>query len=437
MPEFLFLFALIALNGLFAMSEIAIVSSRRARLTQMAEAGSGGARHALALTASPTRFLSSVQVGITSIGILNGAIGEASIAGRIRPFFEAVPLLAPYAATLSLAVMVITLTYVSLIIGELVPKRLALTQPEAVASLIARPMALLASAVRPLVSLLSVSTDGVLRLFGVRQTPQPGVTADEVRVMLEQGAAEGVFAETEHTLVTNVLNLDDRPVKAIQTPRADVVFLDVHDDRAGHLRALRERPHSVLPVCDGGLDTVIGVVRASRVLDVMLDDRPVDLPALAEPALFVPETMTLMALLEQFQRTHIPVALVVDEFGGVEGIVSLMDVVAAIVGDLPGDPAEDPSAVQRADGSWLLDGALEIATVARTLDDEGLLSDAGPQQYHTLGGLAMLALGRVPRTGDRFEWSQHHFEIVDMDGHRVDRVLAARLDAAAPPPAST
>lgn len=434
MTDLLFLFALIVLNGIFAMSEMAIVSSRRARLMQMADGGSGGARHALALAEEPTRFLSSVQVGITSIGILNGAIGESSIAVRVRPVFERLPALEPYAETLSLVVMVVVLTYVSLIVGELVPKRLALTRPEAIASLIARPMDVLATVARPLVSLLSLSTDTLLRLFGIRQNKQPGVTADEVRVMLEQGAEEGVFAATEHQLMTNVLNLDDRVVKSIQTPRADVVFLDVDDDRAKNLGKLREQPHSVVPLCRDGLDHVLGFIRTTRVLDALLAEQPVDLPALAEPALFVPETMTLMMLLEQFKRTHLPLALVVDEFGDVEGLVSLMDVVSAIVGDLPGAPGEELAAVRREDGSWLLDGALDIDTLMRTLEDDALMSDEERQQYHTLGGLSMVALGRVPRTGDTFERGAYRFEVVDMDGHRVDRVLASRTVDTAPPP---
>lgn len=426
MTDLLVLCGLIVLNGVFAMSEIAVVSSRRVRLQQMADAGSRGARHALALSDEPTRFLSSVQVGITSIGILSGAIGEGSIAKRLQPLFEGSPLLAPHAETLALTVMVVVLTYVSLIVGELVPKRLALTRPEAIASVIAGPMGQLARAARPLVSLLSGSTDAVLRIMGVRQTKQPGVTVDEVRVMLEQGAEEGVFAETEHELVTNVLNLDDRLVKSIQTPRTDIVYLDVHVDPDRNRQRLRSEPHSVLPLCSDGLDHVLGFVQSSRVLDAMLDSRPFDLAALAEPALFVPETMTLMTLLEQFKRTHMPIALVVDEFGGVEGLVSLMDVVSAIVGELPNAPGDEPAAVRRSDGSWFLDGAMDIDTAARTLEDESLLRDDERLQYHTLGGMAMLALGRVPRTGDAFDRGAYHFEVADMDGHRVDRLLATR-----------
>jgi putative hemolysin len=424
--DVLLLLLLIALNGIFAMSEIAVVSARRARLIQLAEDGSKGARHALTLASEPTRFLSSVQVGITSIGILNGAIGEGAIAARLRPALEQVPLLAPYADTLSLAIMVAVLTYVSLIIGELVPKRIALIHPETVASVIARPMEVVAGVTRPIVFLLSVSTDSILRLFRVRQAKQPGVTADEIRVMLEQGAEEGVFEPTEHELVTNVLNLDERHVGAVLTPRSDVVYVDIRDSVDTLREKLREQPHSVLPLCEGSLDKVLGFVRSTKVLERFLERGQPDLPSLAEPPLFVPETMTLMKLLEQFKRTHLPIALVVDEFGDVEGLVSFTDVISSIVGDLPTEPGEEPAIVQREDGSWLLDGAVDLDTALRTLEAEAIVSDEDRQHFHTLGGLAMVALGRVPRTGDVFERGDYRFEVVDMDGNRVDRVLASR-----------
>ena len=424
--DVLLLLLLIVLNGIFAMSEIAVVSARRARLIQLAEDGSKGARHALTLASEPTRFLSSVQVGITSIGILNGAIGEGVIAARLRPALEQVPLLAPYADTLSLAIMVAVLTYVSLIIGELVPKRIALIHPETVASVIARPMEVVAGVTRPIVFLLSVSTDSILRLFRVRQAKQPGVTADEIRVMLEQGAEEGVFEPTEHELVTNVLNLDERHVGAVLTPRSDVVYVDIRDSVDTLREKLREQPHSVLPLCDGSLDKVLGFVRSTKVLERFLERGQPDLPSLAEPPLFVPETMTLMKLLEQFKRTHLPIALVVDEFGDVEGLVSFTDVISSIVGDLPTEPGEEPAIVQREDGSWLLDGAVDLDTALRTLEAEAIVSDEDRQHFHTLGGLAMVALGRVPRTGDVFERGDYRFEVVDMDGNRVDRVLASR-----------
>jgi len=424
--DVLLLLLLIVLNGIFAMSEIAVVSARRARLIQLAEDGSKGARHALTLASEPTRFLSSVQVGITSIGILNGAIGEGVIAARLRPALEQVPLLAPYADTLSLAIMVAVLTYVSLIIGELVPKRIALIHPETIASVIARPMEVVAGVTRPIVFLLSVSTDSILRLFRVRQAKQPGVTADEIRVMLEQGAEEGVFEPTEHELVTNVLNLDERHVGAVLTPRSNIVYVDIRDSVDTLREKLREQPHSVLPLCEGSLDKVLGFVRSTKVLERFLERGQPDLPSLAEPPLFVPETMTLMKLLEQFKRTHLPIALVVDEFGDVEGLVSFTDVISSIVGDLPTEPGEEPAIVQREDGSWLLDGAVDLDTALRTLEAEAIVSDEDRQHFHTLGGLAMVALGRVPRTGDVFERGDYRFEVVDMDGNRVDRVLASR-----------
>ena len=425
--DVLLLFVLVLVNGLFAMSEIAIVSSRRARLVQMADGGSSGARLALQLASEPTRFLSSVQVGITSIGILNGAIGEASVASRLRSSFEQVPLLAPYADTLALAIMVVGLTYVSLIVGELVPKRLALTHPEAIASIIARPMQILAAVGRPLVFLLSASTDTILRLLRVRQVKQPAVIVEEIKVLLEQGAEEGVFDAAERELVTNVLNLDERHVGAVLTPRSDVVYLDLRDGLETTRQRLRSAPHTVFPLCDGGLEHVLGFVRSTKVLEQILGGSRLDLPALAETALFVPETMTLMRLLEQFKRTHLPVALVVDEFGDVEGLASLTDVISAIVGGLPSEPGEEPSIVRREDGSWLIDGGLDISTLLRTLGSESFLSDEDRQHYHTLGGLTMLALGRIPRTGDVFERGGYRFEIVDMDGNRVDRVLVSRV----------
>ena len=425
--DLLLVFVLILLNGLFAMSEIAIVGSRRARLVQMAEEGSTGAQRALQLSAEPTRFLSSVQVGITSIGILNGAIGEAAVVTRLNGFFEQFPPLAPYAHALAMGTMVVVLTYVSLILGELVPKRLALTHPEFVASIIARPMQILSTAARPLVLLLTVSTEAILRLFRVRQVKPPAVTVEEIKVLVEQGAEEGVFERAEQELVTNVLNLDQRHVGSVLTPRSDIVYLDVRDSLETNREKLRGAQLNVLPVCDGGLDRVLGFVRATRVLEHVLETNVLDLPSLAEPALYVPETMTLMTLLEQFKRTHLPLALVVDEFGEVEGLVSLTDVIAAIVGDLPSEPGKEPSIVQREDGSWLMDGALDLDTVLRTLGDDALLTDDDRQHYHTLGGLAMLALGRVPRTGDVFERGDYRFEIVDMDGNRVDRVLVSRL----------
>lgn len=424
---------LVLVNGLFAMSEIAIVSSRRVRLEQLASTGRAGARQALALAAEPTRFLSSVQVGITAIGILSGAIAGESIAVGIRSALEAVPALQEHAEAASLSIVVVGLTFVSLVLGELVPKRLALANPERVASLIAPPMAFVASVGQPMVYVLSFITDAFVRLAGIRHTDQPAVTVDEIRIMLEQGAREGVFEPTEHRLMSNVLRLDERPLGSALTPRADITYIDVRDTVADHRAKLRADHHNVLPLCDGGLDRVLGFVRSARLLDRLLDDPAADLAALAEPALFVPETMTLMTLLEQFRRTHLPVALVVDEFGGVEGLVSLTDVVSALVGELPEEPGEEPFVVVREDGTWLIDGRLPLDALIETLADPAVVSDYERARCHTLGGLVMLALGRVPQVGDWFTRSQHRFEVVDMDRHRIDRVLVSRLAVPSPP----
>jgi putative hemolysin len=424
MTDIVLLLCLILLNGVFAMSEIALVSSRRARLAQLVESGQRGAARALELSADPTRFLSTVQVGITSIGILSGAVGESAIADRLRVFIEAVPLLAPHAQSIALTLMVIVLTYVSLILGELVPKRLGLTQPERIASLVAGPMTTLATIGRPIVFLLTKSTEALLTLLRVSRTKQPGVSIDEIRVLMEQGTEEGVFERSEQELVTNVLNLDERHVGAVLTPRSDVVFLDALRTFEENHETLSTSPHTVLPLCRGNLDDVIGFVRCTDILARVIRHEAVDLAAMASAPLFVPHTVTLMALLQQFRQTHLTVALVVDEFGGVAGLVSLTDVTAAIVGDLPAYADADPAVVARQDGTLLVDGALEIGELERRLDSD-LLQDDGRRQYHTLGGLAMFALGRVPRVGDTFEREGHRFEVVDMDGNRVDRLLVS------------
>ena len=425
------LLTLIVCNGIFAMSEMAVVASRRARLMQMAEEKEAGASRALQLASDPGRFLSTVQVGITFIGILSGAIGEAVVASRLRDAFQRSAPLAEYAEALSLGITVLGLTYVSLIIGELVPKRVALTRPEWIASTIAAPMQLLSALVRPLVFVLSASTDAVLKLLRVPKVGDPVVTIEELKVLIEHGTEAGVLENSEQEMVTNVLRLDDRYVGAILTPRSDIHFLDVRKPIEWNREQLRAGGHSVLPLCDGGLDHVIGVVRGAQVLDRMLEGDTVDLRALATAPLFVPRTVTLMTLLEQFRRTHLPLALVVDEFGDLDGLVTLTDVVSAIVGVLPTEPGHEPAVVQRADGSWLMDGMLNLDELTRVLEIETIGSEEDREHYNTLGGMAMFALGRVPNTGDLFEREGFSFEIVDMDGNRVDRVLVTRLPPAA------
>ncbi|HSK11422.1 MAG TPA: hemolysin family protein [Vicinamibacterales bacterium] len=431
LTQILLVLVLILINGAFALSELAIVSSRRMRLLQLADGGSVGATRALSLAAEPTRFLSSVQVGITTIGILSGALGEATIAESLRVHLQEVPALAPYAQPLALAVVVLSITYVSLILGELVPKRLALANPERIASIIARPMQVAAAIGRPVVYLLSASTDTVVRLLGVPKRDRNPITLEEIRMLIEQGTAEGALEPGEQEMVTNILNLDERRIGGVLTPRSELVFLDVGDPLDRNLAKLREEPHAVLPLCDGGLQHVLGFVRATRILEQVLAGQAVDLRRLVEPAAFVPETATLMTLLEQFKRIRLWAALVVDEFGDVQGIVTLGDVMSSIVGDMPDDAGEDAMVVRREDGSWLLDGRLDLETVVRTLGDDSFLDESVRQHYNTLGGLTMLALERVPRTGDVFERGDFRFEVVDMDGNRVDRLLIHRIERGA------
>lgn len=429
MADLFLLLILILINGLFSMSEIALVSARKARLQQLADEKHPGAQQALKLGEDPTRLLSTVQVGITSIGILSGAVGESAIAVRVQAWLEGIPAFGTHAKPLSLVFMVISLTYVSLILGELVPKRLGLTAPERIASMVAGPMAVLAQIGRPLVALLSASTEFVLALFRVSRAPAATTSDEEIKILMRQGALEGVFEPGEQAIVANVLHLGDRHVGAVLTPRSEVVFLDVTRPWPDNAAMIEQSPHAVLPVCRGGLDDVVGVVRSSTILGAVVRGETIDLEHLAVPALFVPRTVTLMALLQQFKQMHMPLALVVDEFGGVNGLVSLTDVTAAIVGELPETAGGDPSIVRRDDGTYLIDGAVEVSQMELQLDWRLLIDEDERQHYQTLGGLAMFALGRVPRIGDVFERSGCRFEVVDMDGHRVDRVLVSRPDA--------
>lgn len=427
--DLLILLVLIFINGLFAMSEIAIVSARRARLQQMVEEGSSGAEIALELSEEPTRFLSTVQIGITAIGIMSGAVGESTLAVHLKHFLVQVPLLEPYAHALSLGLMVLILTYFSLIIGELVPKRIAMQRPELIAALVAAPMKTIAVLTRPLVHLLTFSTEAILSLLGANQPNEPSVTEEEIKVMIEQGTEEGVFDRSEQEMMSNVLSLDDRNVSAVMTPRKDIVFLDTRLTFDENRSRIADSPHSVIPLCDDGLEHVVGLIRTNDLLESLLRGEKIDLPRLAKAPLFVPRSITLMQLLEHFKRAHLPAAMVIDEYGEVVGIVTVNDVIEAIVGDLPGEDDEDPMVVERGDGSWLVDGMLDLDALKRLLDI-GDLPDEGLGNYHTIGGLVMLQLGRVPRTGDTFEHDGFRFEVVDMDKNRVDKLLIARL----PPP---
>lgn len=424
--EIALLLALILLNGLFAMSEIALVTARRARLQKMIdEEGDRAAQAALTLGEQPTRFLSTIQIGITSIGILNGIVGEAALARPLGAWLREQGVAPSTVDWLSTAIVVVLITFVSIILGELVPKRIGQMRPEVIARLVARPMNWLALLTRPFVRLLSGATELVLRLFGVKNVTGPSVTEEEIHAMLSEGSESGVIEQHEHDMVRNVFRLDDRQIASLMVPRGAVVVLDVDEPLQENMKRVESSVHSRFPVTRGGLQEVLGVIGARELLAQTLRGQQPDLLANLQPAVFVPETLTGMELLENFRSSGVHLAFVIDEYGEVQGIVTLQDVLEAITGEFTPHDVEDAWSVQRDDGSWLLDGLIPIPELK-----DRLLLRAVPEEekgrYNTLAGMMMLLLGRVPQTGDAAQWEGWSFEIVDIDGRRIDKVLAMR-----------
>lgn len=429
--DLLLIVLLILLNGVFAMSEMAVVSSRKARLQNLSDDGSLGAEAALKLHQEPSSFLSTIQVGITLVGILSGAIGEAALADPLSEWFGSIPLLQPYARGMALTITVVTLTYFSVVVGELVPKRLALLAPEGIASLISRPMMILARITHPLVVVLSGSSALVLRVLGARRREEPPVTDDEIKVLMEQGAEAGVFHESEQEIVSNVLRLDEQRISAIMTPRRDMVVVDLDEDESSCWQTIVDTPFSRLVVCRDGLEHVIGVLQKSDLLKAALPGGGVtisDLEDFLRPPLYVPESVTTQQLLESFRRARLQFALIVDEYGDVQGLVTLTDVLAAIVGELSVPEApEDRDMLQREDGSWLVDGDVGIERVKSVLDIGDDLPGEEEHSFNTVGGFIMHVLGRIPIATDHFVAAGWRFEVMDMDRNRVDKVLLAQV----------
>ncbi|WP_374243118.1 hemolysin family protein [Zoogloea sp.] len=429
--DLLLIVLLILLNGVFAMSEMAVVSSRKARLQNLADDGSLGAEAALKLNQEPSSFLSTIQVGITLVGILSGAIGEAALADPLSAWLGSFSVMEPYARGVALTITVVTLTYFSVVVGELVPKRLALLAPEGIASLMSRPMMILARLTHPLVVVLSGSCSVILRLLGARRREEPPVTDDEIKVLMEQGAEAGVFHESEQEIVSNVLRLDEQRISAIMTPRRDMVVVDLDEDEASCWQTIVETPFSRLVVCRDGLEHVVGVLQKSDLLKAALPGGGVtvsDLECLLRPPLYVPESVTTQQLLESFRRARLQFALIVDEYGEVQGLVTLTDVLAAIVGELSVPEApEDRDMLQREDGSWLVDGDVGIERLKSVLDIGDDLPGEEERSFNTVGGFIMHVLGRIPMATDHFVAAGWRFEVMDMDRNRVDKVLLARV----------
>jgi putative hemolysin len=424
--ETLLILLLILVNGVLAMSEMAIVSARRARLQPLAEDGEMGARIALSLADSPTQFLSTVQIGITLIGVLTGAVGGATLVEELTSWLGKAPWLAAYAESIALILVVGAITFVSLVVGELAPKRLALFYAERIATLTAPAMALLARVTSPLVRLLTVSTDSLLQLFGVQKLDEPPVTDAEVRHLLEQGAEVGVFEPIEEEIVGQIFRLSDRTVSALITPRTDIVWLDLNASQEEIRSKLIEHRYSQFPIADGDLDAVIGVIFAKDILVQSLLGREIDLHAVMRQPLFIPESTPALEVVERLRVSGMHIALVIDEYGGLEGMITMDDILAALIGDLPDLDAQPRNeAMQRDDGSWLIDGMYAIDRFKEQFEIDKL-PDEEEGYYQTLGGFMMRMLEKIPAAGDHFEWAGLHLEVVDMDGRRVDKVLVQK-----------
>ena len=418
---------LIFLNALFAMSEMALTASRKARLQVMVEAGDSGARHAMELHDDPTKFLSVVQIGITSIGLLNGIVGEAAFSAPLASWLHAAFAIHDRTAEISATAMVVVcITFMTIIFGELVPKRLGLMYPETIARFVARPMEWLSLLTRPFVKLLSWCTEGTLRLLGVRGGPDRSVTEEEIAASLEEGLDAGVIEAQEHQMVRNVFRLDDRQVGSMMIPRAEIVWLEATGTADDVLKIIVDEEHSRYPVCRGGLDDVLGLISAQSLLQRVMNGQPLGLTEGLQAPVFVPETLSGMELLERFRASSTQIVFVVDEYGEVQGMITVRDVLEAITGEFSAPTDENSWAVRRDDGSWLFDGLIPMPELKDRL---GLkeLPEEDRGRYNTLAGMIMLLLGRLPETTDSVEWEGWRFEVVDLDGKRVDKVLASSV----------
>ncbi len=423
--EITVLFLLIVLNGMFAMSEIALVTARRTRLQKLVDEGDSSAAAAIRLGEDPTRFLSTIQIGITSISVLNGIIGEATLAEPLAHWLTGLGVPQPYSTYSATGLVVVLITYFSIVLGELVPKRIGQTHPETLARLVARPIGWLATATKPFVRLLSGSTHALLRLLGVKQRHGSDVTEEEIHAVLAEGTSAGVIESHEHHMVRNVFLLDDRQITSLMVPRSDAVFLDLDLPFEENLRRIEQSDHARFPVVHGNLGNILGVVNARKLLSRTVRGEAPDLKQHLEAPLYVPETLTGMELLDNFRSKEVHMAFVIDEYGEVQGIVTLQDLIEAITGEFDPRNPDTSWAVRREDGSWLLDGYIPIPELKDRLGLDAV-PDEERGRYHTLSGMMMLLTGRVPKTADRVNWEDWRFEIVDMDGNKIDKVLASR-----------
>lgn len=425
--EIVLIAVLIIINGLFSMTEIAVVSARKVRLAKDAEGGSAGAKTAIELQENPDRFLSTVQIGITLVGILSGAFGGAKASQSLAGFISEVPALAPYASTIAFGIVILVITYFSLVIGELVPKNIGLTIPETIAKIFSRPMYFVSRMTAPVVWLLSKSTSVILKLLRVNTVSDSAITEEEIKAHIAHGTKIGVLDETEQELIESVIRLDDQRITAFMTPRQQIAWINLNESVEINRQKLVNSPSSRLPVGRGSLDEIIGFVKAKDLLTAFLKGEEMNIEAVLKEPLFVPESQTGLELLEIFREAHTHLAIIINEFGTTEGLITMNDVMEAIVGDLTLGGTVQESVIKRDDGSLLLDGRLSILEFQETLNIKNLPDDER-QTYQTLGGFVLARMEKLPKEGDKFEWDNYIFEIMDMDGRRVDKVLATRKE---------
>lgn len=415
--EILIILLLVLINGILAMSEAALLASRKARLQQLANEGDQNAASTLDLLKSPNVFLSTIQIGITLIGVLAGAVGGATIAESLSASMINIPYIGAYSESIALGIVVVTITILTIWLGELVPKRLGIHKPERIASVVVGPMLFISRLFSPLVRLMSNGTDLVLTLFGIKPTNEPPITEEELQVLIDQGTRAGVFEEAEQDMVEGVFSLGETRVYSVMTPRTEIVWLDVNDTTEEILEKIGNSPYSRFPVRQDSLETIVGIVKSRDLLVTTLSNKEISLKELAKPPHFIPETMPASRALEVLKKNNAEMLLVVDEFGGLQGLLTIADILEEIVGEMEGD---EPQATQRQDGSWLLDGMLEVDEFKEIFNLPPLPHEG---EYETLSGFVMTSLGRVPQTSDHFEWNELRFEVMDMDGRRVDKVL--------------
>ena len=419
--EIIIILTIILVNAIFVLSEMSVASSRKARLQQRVNDGDRRANTVLQLIENPNLFLATVQIGITLVGVFVGAVGGALLAPPLSRMLASVPALTQYAPSLALAIVVVSITFLSIVLGELVPKRIALHNPERIAAILAGPMILISKLFRPFVWILGKITDFILKLLGIEPGTEPPVTEEEIQLLIDQGTQAGVFEEADHDLVEGVFSLADQRVYSLMTPRPDIVWLDIADTVEEIRQKLVESNFSRFPVRQGSLDVIVGIVKARDLLVQSLNNEPILLKNLLKPAFFVPETMFASRALEVLKEKGTDMLLVIDEFGALQGLLTMNDILEEIVGEME---IEEPQATQRQDGSWLLDGMLEVDEFKELFNLPGLPHE---DEYETLSGFVMVSLGRVPQPTDRFEWHGLNFEIMDMDGRRVDKVLVTTL----------